>query len=358
MLNQNPESPENLPQNLPPRMRVISISKPGGAEVLVLDSAPLPVLKAGEVLIKVHAAGVNRPDLLQRQGLYAPPPDASPLPGLEVSGVVVAVTPPSGHNSSNRWKIGDPVIALCNGGGYAEYCAVPSGQVLPKPASLDWIAAAGIAETFFTVWTNVFDRGRLQPGETLLVHGGASGIGTTAIQMATALGSKVLVTARGKERARTCETLGAIRGIDRNSEDFVDVVMAQTNGQGVNVILDMVGGDYTMRNLAALAVEGRLVQIAHLRGAEVALDLSLIMRKRLTLSGSTLRPRSPEDKAKIAEQLEHRIWPFLEAGNNQPQISHKISPQISKVFPLEQAASAHRFLEEGSVIGKIILAIS
>ncbi|MDI9409635.1 MAG: NAD(P)H-quinone oxidoreductase [Candidatus Pacebacteria bacterium] len=325
-------------------MRVITISRPGGPEVLVLESIPLPSLKSGEVLIKVQAAGVNRPDLLQRQGLYAPPLGASPLPGLEVAGEIAAVA-----DSQGRWKIGDEVLALCNGGGYAEYCAVPAGQVLPKPASLDWHQAAGIAETCFTVWTNVFDRGRLQPGETLLVHGGASGIGTTAIQIASAMGSRVLVTARGKERAAACEGLGASRGIDRNSEDFVEVVMAHTEGQGVDVILDMVGGDYSSRNLAALAIEGRLVQIAHLRGAEVTLDLSMIMRKRLTISGSTLRPRSPEDKAQIARNLEANIWQFLHNG--------RIKPQIAKVFALDQAVAAHRELESGSVIGKIILAI-
>ncbi|MCX8501569.1 MAG: NAD(P)H-quinone oxidoreductase [Alphaproteobacteria bacterium] len=329
----------------PQTMQAIVIRFPGSPEVLSLQTLPIPELRPDEVLIRVMAAGVNRPDLLQRQGLYAPPPDASPLPGLEVAGVVAAVNDPS-----CRWRIGDEVIALANGGGYAEYCAVPAGQILPKPRNLDWSVAAGIAETSFTVWTNLYQRARLLPHETLLVHGGASGIGTTAIQMATALGSRVLVTARGLERARACEALGAARGIDRNSEDFVELVLSLTDGKGVNVILDMVGGDYTKRNLAALAVEGRLVQIAHLRGAEVTLDLSLIMRNRLTLTGSTLRPRSREDKAQIAAELEAKVWPHLASG--------KILPQIAQVFKLSEAAAAHRALEDTAVFGKIILAIA
>ena len=342
----DPTAPTGSPApSLPKTMLAVVMSSAGGPEVLTLESLPLPQLRPGEVLIRVKAAGVNRPDLLQRQGLYAPPPGASPLPGLEVAGVVAAVSDPNG-----RWRVGDAVIALANGGGYAEYCAVPAGQILPKPSNLDWTTAAGIAETSFTVWTNLYQRAKLLPNETLLVHGGASGIGTTAIQMATVLGSRVLVTARGPERARACEALGAVRGIDRNSEDFVDLVMDYTQGAGVNVILDMVGGDYTKRNLAALATEGRLVQIAHLRGAEVPIDLSLMMRKRLTLTGSTLRPRSAADKARIAAELEARVWPELAAG--------KILPQIAQVFPLAEAAAAHRSLEDTAVFGKIILAIA
>ncbi len=329
---------------LPDTMRAVEIVRPGGPEVLVATTRPMPQPGPGEVLIRVAAAGINRPDVLQRKGGYAPPPGASDLPGLEVAGTVAAV----GENVG-RWQAGDQVCALVSGGGYAEYCVAPAPQCLPVPDGLSMIEAGGIPETFFTVWTNVFDRGRLQAGETLLVHGGSSGIGTTAIQMAKALGATVYVTAGSAEKCQACTRLGADLAIDHSRADFVAAVKEATGGKGADVILDMVGGDYTARNLETLAVEGRLVQIAFLRGSKVDLNLEPIMRKRLTLTGSTLRPRTVAQKGVIAETLEERVWPLLAAGG--------LRPPIFRTFPLAEAAAAHALMESNTHIGKIVLTV-
>jgi putative PIG3 family NAD(P)H quinone oxidoreductase len=330
--------------DLPETMTVIEISSPGEPEVLVPAHRPLPAPGTGEVLIEVAAAGVNRPDCLQRQGSYPPPPGASDLPGLEVAGTIVGL-----GEGVSAWRLGDRVCALLTGGGYAEYCVTPAVQCLPVPQGLDLVQAAALPETFFTVWTNVFERGRLQAGETLLVHGGSSGIGTTAIQLAHAFGSPVFVTVGSEEKARVCEELGAERAIDYRKEDFVAVVKELTRGRGVDVILDMVGGDYVQRNLSALAVEGRLVYIAFLRGAKVELNLGPLMMKRLTLTGSTLRARPVEEKAPIARALREHVWPLLEAG--------KVKPVIYQTFPLQAAAAAHRLMESNRHIGKIVLTV-
>jgi NADPH2:quinone reductase len=327
---------------LPREMTAIAITKPGGPEVLKPQQIALPALKDHEVLIKVEAAGVNRPDVLQRQGGYPPPPGAPATPGLEVAGHVVAK-----GKSVKRYKEGDAVTALVPGGGYAEYCAAAEDNALPVPQGLSMIEAGGIPETFFTVWTNVFERAGLKPGETLLVHGGSSGIGTSAIMMAHHLGSRVFATAGSPEKCRACEKLGAERGIDYRAEDFVQIVKDATEGKGVDVILDMVGGDYVGRNLAAAALHGRIVNIAFLKGSKVEVDLLPIMVKRLTLTGSTLRPRSVAEKALIARALEAKVWPLLAQG--------KIRPQIYKTFPLAQAAEAHRLMESSAHVGKIIL---
>jgi putative PIG3 family NAD(P)H quinone oxidoreductase len=302
----------------------------------------VPAPAAGEVLIEVAAAGLNRPDLLQRRGLYPPPPGASDIPGLEVAGRVVAL-----GEGASEWRVGDGVTALVAGGGYAEYCVAPAAQCLPIPRGLDAVAAAAIPETFFTVWTNVFERGRLAPGEILLVHGGTSGIGTTAIQMARALGARVFATAGSPERCAASLALGAERAFDRTREDFVEGVRAATGGRGVDVILDMVGGDYAPRNMAALATEGRLVQIAFLKGPKVEIDLLHLMQRRLTITGSTLRPRSVAEKGAIARALRERVWPEIEAG--------RIRPVVHARFPLPEAAAAHRLLEAGEHVGKIVL---
>ena len=325
-------------------MRAIEISAPGGPEVLRVAERPRPQPRAGEVLIAVRAAGVNRPDLAQRAGLYPPPPGASDLPGLEVAGVVAALGPGTAGCS-----VGDAVCALCNGGGYAEYVAVPAGQCLPLPRGLDFIQAAALPETLFTVWANVFARGRLVAGETFLVHGGASGIGTTAIQLACTFGARVFATAGGVDKCAACVRLGAERCFDYRNEDFVSGLRAATAGRGANLILDMVGGDYLPRNLQALATDGRLVQIATQRGREAPLDLALMMSKRLTLTGSTLRPQSPAAKAAIAEALRARVWPLLASG--------RVRPQIHAVFALADAATAHRTLEAGRHVGKIVLRV-
>ncbi|MBI4475810.1 MAG: NAD(P)H-quinone oxidoreductase [Acidobacteria bacterium] len=337
-------------------MVAIEITHAGPPDVLVPTERPKPEPGPDEVLIEVAAAGVNRPDLMQRQGKYPPPPGVSDIPGLEVSGIVVAVGPwntptnsPDARASACSWRAGDRVCALVSGGGYAEYCAVPAAQCLPIPAGVDLIAAAGIPETFFTVWTNVFERGRLTRGETLLVHGGASGIGTTAIQLGKALGGRVFATAGTPEKCAACERLGAERGINYRSEDFVAVVRDLTGGRGVDVILDMVGGDYTPRNLDLLAVEGRLVQIAHLQSPKVTLNLIPLLQRRLTMTGSTLRPRTVAQKAAIARALHQHVWPLLESG--------AVRPIVHRTFPLERAADAHRMLEAGEHIGKIILVV-
>lgn len=330
--------------SLPSSMTVIQITTPGGPDVLTPAQRSLPEPAAGDVLIRVAAAGVNRPDCLQRQGNYPPPAGASDLPGLEVAGTIVALGP-----NVTDWRVGDKICALLTGGGYAEYCVAPAAQCLPAPAALSLTEAAALPETFFTVWTNVFERARLRPGETLLVHGGSSGIGVTAIQLARALGSPVYVTVGGAEKARICEELGADRAINYQDTDFVPVIRQLTNRRGVDVILDMVGGDYVQRNLSALAVEGRLAQIAFLRGAKVELNLAPVMMKRLTITGSTLRARPVEEKAPIAQALREHVWPLLEAG--------KIRPVIYKTFSLREAAAAHRLMESNRHIGKIVLTV-
>jgi NADPH2:quinone reductase len=326
-------------------MRFINISEYGEPEVLEIKEGEAPDPAKGEVLIRVHAAGVNRPDVMQRQGRYAPPPGASPILGLEVSGEVVA----TGNNVS-AWSISDRVCALTNGGGYAEYVAVPAGQCLPVPVGLPVEEAAALPETFFTVWTNVFDRARLKPGERFLVHGGSSGIGTTAIQMAKALGSKVFTTAGSAEKCAACQRLGADVAINYTEQDYVKVLKEATDGQGVDVILDMVGGDYVARNLELAAVDGRIVSISFLKGSEVEIDMMQILSKRLTVTGSTLRPQSAEAKAAIAEKLRIKIWPLIESG--------KIKPLIAARFPLTDAVESHKLMESSKHIGKIILTVA
>jgi NADPH2:quinone reductase len=320
-------------------MRAVEISRPGGPEVLKPAEFPKPAPKPNEILVKVAAAGVNRPDVLQRMGLYPVPPDASPLPGLEIAGEVVS--------PGKIFKVGDKVCALANGGGYAEFCAVPELQTLPVPRGLSMVEAASLPETFFTVWGNVYDRGKLAPGETLLVQGGSSGIGVTAIQMAAATGNRVFATAGSDEKVAACMKLGAEKAFNYKTQDWLAEVRAATGGKGVNVILDMVGGDYVPRELKCLAEEGRLVFIAYLRGPKTELDIDAVMRKRLTVTGSTLRPRSAEFKGYLAKNLREKIWPLVEAG--------RIRPQVYKTFPLEQAAEAHRLMESSQHIGKIVL---
>ena len=324
-------------------MTCIEITRPGEPDVLQPASRPVPEPGAGEVLIRVAAAGVNRPDVLQRQGKYPPPPGASDIPGLEIAGTVTACGP-----GVTDPKPGDLVCALVTGGGYAEFCVAPAACTLPVPHGLDLTAAAAIPETFFTVWTNVFDRGRLQPGETFLIPGGTSGIGTTAIPLAAALGaSAVFATAGSAEKAAACEKLGARRGINYREEDFVAVVKELTGGKGVDVILDMVGGPYFARNLDVLAPDGRLVQIAFLQGAKVEVDLRPVMMKRLTVTGSTLRARPVEAKARIAAALREKVWPLLESG--------AVRPLVHATFPLAEASRAHALMESGAHIGKIVL---
>jgi NADPH2:quinone reductase len=325
-------------------MIAIEISHPGGPGVLVPVDRPMPVPDTGEVLIQVAAAGVNRPDLMQRLGRYPPPPGASDIPGLEVSGTIQAI-----GDGVTGWRGGDAVCALLAGGGYAEYCVAPALQCLPVPNGMDMASAAVIPETFFTVWTNVFERGRLQPGETILVHGGSSGIGTTAIQLAHAFGARVFATAGSREKCNACEHLGAERGIDYRVEDFVSVLKEVTGGRGVDVVLDMVGGEYFARNLDCLAVEGRLVEIATLHGAKAELNIVTMMQRRLTITGSTLRIRSVEQKAAIAGALRARVWPLLESG--------AVKPVVHARFPLRDAADAHRVMESGVHIGKLVLVV-
>jgi putative PIG3 family NAD(P)H quinone oxidoreductase len=310
--------------------------------VLVPVERPTPAPAAGEVLIKVWAAGVNRPDVFQRLGRYPPPPGASDIPGLEVSGVIEQLGP-----DVRDWKIGDAACALVAGGGYAEYCVAPAPQCLPVPHGLDVVVAGGIPETFFTVWTNVFSRGRLQPDESILVHGGSSGIGTTAIQLARARGSRVFATAGSADKCAACERLGAERAINYRDADFVAVVRELTAGRGVDLILDMVGGDYFPRNIDALAVEGRLVEIATLKGVKAELNIQTIMQRRLTITGSTLRARPIADKASIAAAVRQQVWPLLESG--------AVKPIIHATFPLREAAEAHRVMESSAHIGKLLL---
>ena len=331
-------------QTVPASMKAIEISEPGGPDMLRPCTRPVPQPGEGEVLVKVAAAGVNFPDVAQRRGNYPPPPGASDLPGLEIAGTVAALGPGASGPAP-----GDEVCALVSGGGYAEYCAVPVPQCLPIPDGLDTVRAAALPETFFTVWTNLFDGGRMKAGETVLIHGGSGGIGTTAIQIARAFGARVFATARTAEKCAFCEALGAERAINYAEEDFVAVVRELTEKRGVDLILDMVGGDYLARNVRALAVEGRLVQIAVREGAEATIPLGLLMVKRLVLTGSTLRPRTVAQKGAIAAALEREVWPLLAEGS--------VRPVIHATFALDAAAEAHALMESSAHIGKIVLTV-
>ena len=325
-------------------MRAVEITKPGGPEVLALTERPRPEPKPNEILVRVAAAGVNRPDVLQRTGNYPVPPGASDLPGLEIAGEVVAC-----GATVSVWKVGDRVCALVSGGGYAEYCTAPELQALPVPKGLSPVEAASLPETFFTVWSNVYERAALKPGESLLVQGGSSGIGVSAIQMAAAMGNRVFATAGSDEKCAACVRMGAEKAINYRTQDFAVEIKAATAGRGVDVILDMVGGDYVPKELKCLADDGRLVFIAFLRGAKTELDINELMRRRLTVTGSTLRPRPVEFKGAIAQRLREKVWPLIEAG--------KIKPEIYKTFPLAQASEAHKLMESSQHIGKIVLTL-
>jgi NADPH2:quinone reductase len=327
---------------MPEKMTAMEISRPGGPEVLRRVERPVPEPGHGQILIRVAYAGVNRPDALQRAGAYDPPPGASDLPGLEAAGTVAAVGP-----GVTEWNEGDKVCALLPGGGYAEYAVTPAAHALPVPEGMDLRRAACLPETFFTVWTNVFGRGRLTAGERFLVHGGSSGIGTTAIQLARHFGARVFATAGSDEKCRTCEELGAERAINYRETDFVEVLRAEG---GADLILDMVGGDYIPRNVRALADDGRLVQIAFLSGPKVELNFAQVMARRLTITGSTLRPQSDAAKAAIAEDLARQVWPLLAAG--------KVAPVMDETFPLAEAAAAHARMESSAHIGKIVLEVA
>jgi NADPH2:quinone reductase len=330
--------------SLPPTMTAVAITAPGGPEVLRPTELPTPRPGPGQVLVKVAAAGVNRPDAAQRSGAYPPPPGHSTLPGLEIAGEVVEAGP-----GVTRWKPGDLVCGLVNGGGYAEYCIAEDTSALPIPSGFDLVRAAALPETCFTVWNNVFERGRLGAGEWLMVHGGSSGIGTTAIQLAKAFGARVIATAGSAEKCRACLDLGADRAVNYKTEDFVAAAKEATGGKGVNVTLDMVGGDYADRNVIAAAEDGRIVQIATLGGADAKINLARLMIKRVTLTGSTLRPRSREVKAGFARALEQHVWPLLATG--------KVKVVMDSTFPLAEAAEAHRRLESSGHIGKIVLTV-
>jgi NADPH:quinone reductase len=329
---------------LPTTMTAIEINGFGPPEVLQPRTRPMPVPGAGEVLIAVAAAGVNRPDVHQREGNYAPPPGASDIPGLEIAGTIVSV----GLGVRNL-AVGQQVCALVAGGGYATYCVAPAPQVLPVPQGLSLIEAAALPETFFTVWTNLFERGALKPGESVLIHGGSSGIGTTAIQLAKQFGARIFVTAGSREKCQACEKLGADVAIEYKREDFAAVIKDKTAGRGVDVILDMIGGDYFQRNINSLAMDGRLVSIAYLRGSRVEVNFLPVMRNRLTITGSTLRPRTVEQKGAIAAALLQKVWPLIDKG--------VVKPLIEQTFPLAQAAEAHRLLESSAHIGKIVLTV-
>lgn len=336
-------------------MRAIEISTPGPPDVLRIVDRPSPEPGPGEVRIDVAAAGVNRPDLMQRQGNYPPPPGVTDIPGLEVAGTISAIGPddaagPPRSANGYEWQVGDRVCALVAGGGYAEHVAAPGVQCLPVPAGISLIEAAAMPETFFTVWTNVFERGRLASGEWLLVHGGSSGIGTTAIQIAVARGARVIATAGSDEKCRACERFGATRAINYRTQDFVAEVNEATGKRGVDVVLDMVGGEYTPRNLECLAREGRLVQIATMGGRTTTIPLWVVMAKRLTITGSTLRARTPAEKGTIAAAVEREVWPLVAAG--------RVRPAVERTVPLQDAAAAHRALENGEVIGKVVLVIT
>ncbi len=323
---------------------VVEISRPGPPEVLVPARRPVPAPRAGEVLVKVAAAGVNRPDVMQRLGQYPPPPGAFDIPGLEVAGEIKAL-----GADVREWRVGDRVCALVTGGGYAEYCLAPAPQCLPVPSGLSFVQAAALPETFFTVWTNVFERGRLAAGETILVHGGTSGIGTAAIALARAFGARVLATAGSAEKCAASVRLGAEAAINYREQDFVAVVKEKTGGRGVDVVLDLVAGDYVPRNLECLAVEGRLVIIAVQGGRTATVDVLPILQRRLTVTGSTLRPRTVAEKAAIARALREKVWPLLESG--------LVAPVVHATFPLAEAAAAHRLMESGAHVGKIVLTV-
>ncbi len=323
-------------------MLAIEIREPGEPDVLVAVERPKPQPAAGEVLIKVAAAGVNRPDVLQRRGRYPPPPGASDIPGLEIAGTVDGV-----GDGVTGWSTGNPICALVAGGGYAEYCVAPAPQCLPVPRGLDLVAAAAIPETFFTVWTNVFERGRLESRESILIHGGSSGIGTTAIQLARAFGARVFATAGSAEKCAACERIGAERCINYRDTDFVAAIRDLTGGAGVNVVLDIIAGSYVPRNLDVLALEGRLVQIGVLGGPKTEINVSVIMQKRLTVTGSTLRARPIADKAAIASAVHENVWPLLESG--------VVKPIVHSTFPMRDAAAAHRLMESSEHVGKIVL---
>jgi len=329
---------------LPATMTAIGISKPGAPDVLVPEQRPMPQPGEAEVLVKVAAAGVNRPDVMQRLGLYPPPKGASDIPGLELAGEVVALGP-----NVKRWKIGDKITALVAGGGYAEYCVVPEPQALPVPTGFSMVEAAAMPETFFTVWHNVFERGALKPGETILIHGGSSGIGTVAIMLAKAFGARVFATAGSPEKCEACKKLGADVAINYKTEDFVEVAKKETDNAGIDVILDMVGGDYIDRNFHCAAVEGRIVQIAFQKSAKATVDYRYMLQRRLTHTGSGLRPRSVADKGKMARAMEEKVWPLLNAG--------KVRPVIDSTFPLAEAAKAHARMESSQHIGKIVLTL-
>lgn len=324
-------------------MLAIEIAEAGEPDVLRPVERPQPQPGPGEVLVRVHAAGVNRPDIMQRQGKYPPPPGASDLPGLEIAGEIVDAP------GNTRWKAGDRVCALVGGGGYAEYCAVPAAQCLPIPRGMDPVAAAAIPETYFTVWTNLFQRGALKAGECVLVHGGTSGIGSTAIQLARAFGASVFATAGTDEKCEACRKLGAAEAINYRTRDFVEAVKELTGGGGVDVVLDIIGGDYLPRNIECLRLHGRLLQVGLMGGAKSHINLRTILQNRLTLTGSTLRPRTVEEKGAIARELEQNVWPLLERG--------LARPAIHATFPLREAAAAHRLLESGDVVGKVVLTL-
>jgi NADPH:quinone reductase len=327
---------------IPTSMNAIEIAGPGGPDVLRAVDRPVPEPRDGEVLVRVAAAGVNRPDIMQRQGKYPPPPGASDIPGLEIAGEIV-------RSLDEGLREGEQVCALVSGGGYASFCAVPAVQCLRIPKGMSLAEAAAIPETFFTVWTNLFDRGRLQPGERALIHGGTSGIGTTAIQLGRALGATMFATAGSEEKCGACERLGAARAIDYRREDFVDAIRSVTEGEGVDVVLDIIGGEYLQRNLACLRLNGRLVQIGLMSESKSTVDLRPLLQKRLTVTGSTLRVRTPAEKGAIALALEANVWPLLERG--------EVRPIIHAAFPLAQASEAHRLLESGEVIGKVVLTV-
>ena len=326
---------------IPQSMTAIQIAEPGGPDVLRPVERPVPAPADGEVLVRVEAAGVNRPDVMQRLGKYPPPPGASEIPGLEIAGTIVAAT------AGGRWQPGDRVCALVSGGGYAEYCTVPSVQCLRIPAGLDAVAAAAIPETFFTVWTNLFGRGGLHAGQRVLIHGGTSGIGTTAIQLARAFDAMVFATAGSPEKCEACRRLGAAVAINYRIDDFTEVIRQKTSGAGVDVVLDIIGGDYFPRNLECLGMNGRLVQIGVIGGARSTIDLTRVLQRRLTITGSTLRARTVEEKGSLARDVEANIWPLIESG--------RVRPIIDCSFPLREAADAHRRLESSGHIGKIVL---
>ena len=322
-------------------MLAIEISRPGGPDVLTPVERPDPTPRAGEVLVRVEAAGVNRPDLMQRLGKYPPPPGASDIPGLEIAGTIVDA------NGDTRWREGNRVCALVAGGGYAELCAVPALQCLPIPVNMEATRAAAIPETYFTVWTNLFQRARLRAGERVLIHGGTSGIGSTAIQLARAFGAIAYATAGSDEKCRACVDIGAVSAINYKSEDFVTAIARLTNDEGVDVVLDIIGGDYLPRNIGCLRMDGRLVQVGLIGGSNSEINLRLVLQNRLTVTGSTLRPRSVEEKGAIARELEAKVWPLLTRGD--------IGPIVHATLPLREAAAAHRLLESGEVIGKVVL---